>query len=83
MPGKEGLVLLFKAARQRLIRQPGNIAELPNARIVTATTELNQITDDIRDAQGAPEVLPPATQKQPPLRIHTVGKILRRPKIDS
>lgn len=81
-PRKAKLVLRFKAAKRRMTTQTDNVAELPNTRIVTATVELNQIVDNIRDAQDAPEVPPPAAQKQPPLVISTVGKILRRSKID-
>jgi hypothetical protein len=79
-PRKHSLVMLFKAARRRLAGHAGDIAELPCTRIATATMELNHITDDIRDARDAPEELPPATQKERPLRIYTVGKILRPAK---
>jgi hypothetical protein len=51
VPSKATLVLLFKAARRRVATQPGDIEELPNARIASATEELNKIADDIRDAQ--------------------------------
>lgn len=76
-PRKAALVLLFEAARQRLARQRGDVAELPNTRIATATKELNQITDDIREAHGPPEAPAPVIQKKPTLVISTVGKILR------
>ena len=90
IPSKESLILLFQAARRRLTRQSGNVAELTNVRILTATTELNQITDDIRDAQDTPEEAAPAIRSEPPtaiqteteLLIHTVGKILRRSRIN-
>ncbi|MEP7183468.1 MAG: hypothetical protein ABI886_14915 [Betaproteobacteria bacterium] len=72
----------FKAAAWRVIKQTDNVAELPHTRIVTATVELNRIVDDIRDAQPESEAPPPTIQKEPLLAIHTVGKILRRPKID-
>lgn len=78
IPGKATLVLLFMAAKRRLTEQTDDIAELPNARIITATEELNQITDDIRDAQDTLDEPPLVIQKEPPLDIHTVGKILRR-----
>ncbi len=81
-PRKGALVLLFEAARRRLARQTGDVAELPNTRIATATKELNQVTDDIRDAQGPPEAPPPVIQKKPTLLISTVGKILRWSKTD-
>jgi len=81
-PRKANLVLRFKAAKLRMTDQVDNVAELPNTRIVTATVQLNQIVDDIRDAQVEPAAPPLAVQKEPPLAIHCVGKILRRPKID-
>ena len=58
VPGKATLVLLFNAAKRRLTEQTGDIAKLPAARIVSATEELNQIADDIRDAQVMPEDSP-------------------------
>jgi len=74
------------AAKRRLTTQTDDVARLRNTRIVTSTAELNQITDDIRDAQGAPNEPAPAIRKQPPLAIqlaiYTVGKILRRSKVD-
>ena len=90
IPSKATLVRHFKAAKRRLITQRKAIAGLPNARIVTATDELNQIVDDIQDAPGASkkpplairEPPPLASREPPPLVLHTVGKILRRSKID-
>ena len=90
IPGKATLVRHFKAAKRRLIMQRKAIAGLPNVRIVTATNELNQIVDDIRDAPGESKNPPPAIREPPPLAgrdppppvIHTVGKILRVVKID-
>jgi hypothetical protein len=55
VPSKATLALLFKAAKRRLTDQADDIAELPNARIVSATKEMNQIADDVRDAQATPE----------------------------
>jgi hypothetical protein len=81
-PRKASLVLHFKAAKLRMIEQVDNVAKLPDARIVTATVELNQIVDDIRDAQDKCEAPLPADRQEPPLTIHCVGKILRRSKID-
>jgi len=79
IPIKDTLVLLFKAAKRRLIRQSGDgVAALPNARIVTATTELNKITDDIRHAQGVPADPPSVIQRDSAPSVHTVGKILRQ-----
>ena len=79
---KAYLVALFEAARRRLTRQTGDIAELSKTRIVTATNELNQVADDIREAQPPPEVPTSATQREPRLIISTVGKILRWSKSD-
>jgi hypothetical protein len=77
IPRKASLALLFRVAKRRLSEQTDDVAELPNARIITATKELNQITNDIRDAQ-APEQAPSATPKKSSLVINTVSKILRR-----
>jgi hypothetical protein len=81
IPCKANLVLLFKAARRRLSTQAGDVGKLTNARIVTATVELNQLTDDIRDAQRPSQKPPLAIEKELPLGIYTVGKILRRLKM--
>ena len=85
-PDKASLVLLFAAAKRRLTRQGGDVSKLPNARIDSAAGELNQITDDILGAQRAPKAPVAAIQQSPPraiqLAIYTVGRILRRPKID-
>jgi hypothetical protein len=67
IPGKSTLVLLFKAARRRVTEQTDGIAELPNSRIVSATEELNQIADDIRDAKPAPGASP-STAPEPKIR---------------
>ena len=77
IPRKASLALLFRVAKRRLTEQTDDVAELPNARITTATKELNQITNDIRGAQ-APEQAPLAIPKKSSLVINTVGKILRR-----
>jgi precorrin-4 methylase len=77
IPRKASLALLFRVAKRRLSEQTDDVAELPNARIITATKELNQITNDIRDAQ-VPEQAPSAIPKKSSLVINTVGKILRR-----
>jgi len=79
IPRKAALAALFRAARRRLSEQTDDVAELPNARIITATKELNQITDDIRGAQEALEEAPSAIPKKSLLIVHTVGKILQRP----
>jgi hypothetical protein len=49
IPGKAVLVGLFKAARRRVTEETEDVGDLPNARIVSATEELNQIADDVRD----------------------------------
>jgi hypothetical protein len=85
-PDKASLILLFAAAKRRLTRQGGDVSRLPNARIDSAARELNQITDDILGAQRPPNATVAAIQQIPPraiqLAIHTVGRILRRPRID-
>ena len=53
IPQKSRLLLLFKAARMRLIATSENVSLLSEARITSATEEINQISDDIRDAKGA------------------------------
>ena len=73
------MVVLFKAAERRLTKKADGVVELPNTRIITATKELNRITDDIRGAQEAPEKTPSAIREKSSLVINTVGKILRRP----
>jgi hypothetical protein len=50
VPGKATLVLLYRAAQQRMAEQTNDIADLPDWRIISATEELNQIADDVRDA---------------------------------
>jgi hypothetical protein len=55
IPGTSTLVLLFQAADQRLTEQTDHIADLPDARIVSATEEMHQIANDIRDAQPMSE----------------------------
>jgi precorrin-4 methylase len=77
IPRKASLALLFRVAKRRLTEQTDDVAELPNARIITATRELNQITNDIRGAQ-APEPAPSAIPRKSSLVVNTVGKILRR-----
>ena len=58
IPSKATLALLFKAAKRRVTEQTDDIAELPNARVVSATEELNQIADDVREAQAMPQPSP-------------------------
>jgi hypothetical protein len=45
------LVLLFKAARIRLMANAVAVEALSDARIASATEEMNRISDDIRDAR--------------------------------
>ena len=52
IPGKSTLLLLFKAARVRLMATSENVGSLPDKRIASATEEINQISDDIRDAKA-------------------------------
>ena len=66
VPGKSTLVLLFEAARRRVAEQRDDIGDLPNARIESATEELNQIANDVRDAQLASEASRPTL---PPLPL--------------
>ena len=58
IPGKATLALLFTAAKRRMAEQSDDVAELPTARIVSATEELNQIADDVREAKTSPEASP-------------------------
>jgi hypothetical protein len=51
VPGKSTLILLFLAAKRRVADQTEDLSELSDARIVSATEELNRIADDVRDAQ--------------------------------
>jgi tRNA U34 5-carboxymethylaminomethyl modifying enzyme MnmG/GidA len=53
IPQKSRLVLLFNAARMRLMATSEKIGSLSDTRIASATEEINQISDDIRDANGA------------------------------
>lgn len=53
IPQKSRLLLLFKAAKMRLIATSENVSLLSDARITSATEEINQISDDILDAKGA------------------------------
>jgi hypothetical protein len=51
IPGRSTLVLLFNAARVRLMSYSARIDSLSDTRIESATEEINQISDDIRDAK--------------------------------
>lgn len=50
-PCSSTLVILFKIARARLMASSRNVALLTDARLISATEEMNQISDDIRDAE--------------------------------
>ncbi len=50
---KSRLLRLFKAARMRLMATSENVSSLSEARITSASEEIDQISDDIRDAKGA------------------------------
>ena len=49
--GKPTPVLLFKAARVRLMTYSARVDLLSDTRIVSATEEINKISDDIRDSK--------------------------------
>jgi hypothetical protein len=53
IPANATLLLLFKAARGRLIATSENLGSLSDARLALATEEMNRISDDIRQAKGA------------------------------
>jgi hypothetical protein len=72
IPGTSTLVLLFKAAKRRVSEQTDEIAQLPKARIASATEELNQIADDIRDAQATTEASPSTFESEARPAIQSV-----------
>jgi hypothetical protein len=51
IPGHSTLLFLYKAARVRLMVNSANVGDLSDKRIASATEEINQISDDIRDAK--------------------------------
>lgn len=53
IPRSSTLLLLFKAARERLTAAGDNLGSLSDARLASATEEMNRISDDIRQAKGA------------------------------
>ena len=55
IPSRSTLALLFEAAKSRVAKETSDIRELPTARIISATEELNQIADDVRDLHTKPE----------------------------
>jgi hypothetical protein len=50
VPSSSTLVILFKIARARLMASSHNVALLTDARLISATEEMNKISDEIRDA---------------------------------
>lgn len=50
VPSSSTLVILFKIARARLMASSHNVALLTDARLISATEEMNKISDDIREA---------------------------------
>jgi hypothetical protein len=52
VPGRPKLLSLFRAARTRLMKEDGKGAALTDERLVSATTEINQIADDIHEAEA-------------------------------
>jgi len=50
---KSRLLRLFRAAKMRLMATSENVSSLSEARITSASEEIDQISDDIRDAKGA------------------------------
>ena len=51
IPRKSTPVLLFNAAGVRLMSYSARVDSLPDTRVESATEEMNQIPDDIRDAK--------------------------------
>ena len=71
---KAVLLLLFKRATRRVAGQTEEVAKLSNARIETATEQLNQVADEIRDAPAeSKEPLP--THRQVPANTSMSDKI--------
>jgi hypothetical protein len=70
--GKATLVTLFKAAKRRVAEQTDDVAKLPNARIDSATEELDQIADEVREAKTLPEASP-STVRAPANVVHLIS----------
>jgi hypothetical protein len=51
VPSSATLVMLFKIARARLMASSHDVALLTDARLISATEEMNAISDDIREAE--------------------------------
>jgi len=67
VPSSSTLVILFKIARARLLASSHNVALLPDSRLISATEEMNKISDDIRGA--GERVAPWQTEKVHPGQI--------------
>jgi hypothetical protein len=50
VPSSSTLVILFKIARARLLASSHNVALLSDSRLISATEEMNKISDDISSA---------------------------------
>ena len=79
LPRKGTLLPLFQSAKLRLSLLTADAGMLSKARIESATGELNQIADDIRDAQEL-RLLTSAVVKElrPPERLSDSGVELDR-----
>ena len=51
IPGSSTLVILFRLARARLSASPHDVSLLTDERLVSATEEMQKISDDLRDAE--------------------------------
>jgi hypothetical protein len=60
VPGKSTLLVLFGAAKRRVATQTDGADQLSDERLGSATEELNQIADDVRDAQADPDTRVPS-----------------------
>ena len=60
IPDKSTLLVLFGAAKRRVAEQTDGADQLSDERIRSATEELNQIADDVRDAQAVPDTHAPS-----------------------
>lgn len=67
VPSSSTLVILFKIARARLMASSHNVSLLTDARLISATEEMNKISDDIRGA--GEQAAPWHTEKAQPGRI--------------
>jgi hypothetical protein len=50
IPSSATLVILFKIARARLMASSRYVTLLSDARLISATEEMNKLSDDLRDA---------------------------------